>query len=45
MKKVIAIEFALVLLLAGVMTLLLYQKEPRSNVTETEVHTMFESIK
>ena len=44
MKKVIAVEFLLVLLLVGVMTLLLYKKEPRSNVTEAEVHTMFASV-
>lgn len=45
MKKVIAVELALVLLLIGVMTTLLYQREPRTDVTESEVHTMFESIK
>ena len=44
MKKVIFAELALVLLLAGVMALLLYQKEPRTDVTETEVHTMFASV-
>ena len=44
MKKVIAIELLLVLLLAGVMTLLLYQKEPRKDVTAEEVHTTFASV-
>ena len=44
MKKVIAIELLLVLLLAGVMTLLLYQKEPRKDVTAQEVHTTFASV-
>ena len=44
MKKVIVIELLLVLLLAGVMTLLLYQKEPRKDVTAQEVHTTFASV-
>ncbi len=44
MKKVIAVELALVLLLVGVMSLLLYQKTPRADVTEAEVNEMFESI-
>lgn len=44
MKKVIAVELALVLLLVGMMSLLLYQKDPRSDVTEAEVVEMFESI-
>lgn len=44
MKKVIAAELALVLLLVGVMALLLYQKTPRADVTESEVTEMFESI-
>ncbi len=44
MKKVILAELALVLLLIGVMTLLLYRKEPRTDVTEAEVHTMFEEV-
>lgn len=44
MKKVIAVELALVLLLVGVMTVLLYQKTPRADVTEAAVVEMFESI-
>lgn len=44
MKKVFAAELALILLLVGVMTLLLYQKTPRPDVTESEVIDMFESI-
>jgi hypothetical protein len=45
MKKVIFAELALILLLAGVMALLLYQKDPRTDVTEKEVHTMFATVK
>lgn len=44
MKKVFAVELALVLLLVGVMSLLLYQKDPRSDVTEAEVVELVESI-
>lgn len=44
MKKVIAVELALVLLLAGVMSFLLYQKDPRSDVTEAEVIELFETV-
>lgn len=45
MKKVILAELALVILLIGVMTFLLYQKEPRTDVTAQEVHTMFTQVK
>lgn len=44
MKKVIAVELALVLLLVGVMSLLLYQKDPRPDVTGAEVKEMVESL-
>lgn len=44
MKKVIAAESALVLLLVGVMAILLYQKTFRTDVTESEVRQMVESI-
>ena len=44
MRQVLAVELALVLLLVGVMTLLLYQKDPRPDVTEAEVIEMFESV-
>lgn len=43
-RQVLAVELALVLLLVGVMTLLLYQKDPRPDVTEAEVIEMFESV-
>ena len=42
--RVLLTEFVLILLLAGVMTLLLYEKDPRPDVTDTEVVEMFESI-
>ena len=42
--SILLVEFALVLLLVGVMTLLLYQKAPRPDVTEAEVVEMFESV-
>lgn len=45
MKKVISIEIALVLLLAGIMFLLLSTKEPRMDVTVEEVQNTFSSIK
>lgn len=44
MKKVIVAELALILLLIGVMTLLLYRKDPRPDVTEAEVQEMFISV-
>lgn len=44
MKKVFAVELALILLLVGVMSVLLYQKTPRTDVTEEDVTKMFESI-
>ncbi|MBQ8815571.1 MAG: DUF4358 domain-containing protein [Lachnospiraceae bacterium] len=43
-KNVLLVEFALILLLIGVMTLLLYEKDPRPDVTQAEVVEMFESI-
>ena len=43
-RRVLLTEFVLILLLAGVMTLLLYEKDPRPDVTDTEVVEMFESI-
>ena len=43
-RRVLLTEFVLILLLAGVMTLLLYEKDPRPDVTDTEVGEMFESI-
>lgn len=45
MKKIIIVEAALVLLLAGLMFLLLSTKEPRMNVTVEEVQNTFSSIK
>ena len=44
MRPVLAAELTLVLLLVGVMTLLLYQKNPRPDVTKAEVIEMFESV-
>ncbi len=44
MKKVFAVELFLIFLLVGVMTVLLYQKDPRSDVTETEVKEMVTSV-
>ena len=44
MKKVILPELALILLLAGMMFLLLYQKEPRADVTTTQVHAAFDTL-
>lgn len=45
MKKVIFVEIALVLLLAGLMTLLLSTKEPRMDVTTQEVQNTVSAIK
>lgn len=44
LRRVLAVELTLVLLLAVVMTLLLYQKDPRPDVTETEVVEIFASM-
>lgn len=45
MKKVIFVEIALVLLLAGLMFLLLSTKDPRMDVTAEEVQNTFSTIK
>ena len=45
MKKVILAEAGLLVLLALVMTLLLAKKEPRADVTASEVQVAFESVK
>lgn len=44
MKRVIAVELILVLLLVGVMSILLYQKNPRADVTAAEISAMVESM-
>lgn len=44
MKKVFAAELLLIFLLVGVMAVLLYQKDPRSDVTETDVKEMVTAI-
>ncbi|MBQ6876556.1 MAG: DUF4358 domain-containing protein [Lachnospiraceae bacterium] len=44
MKKVFAVELFLILLLVGVMTVLLYQKNARPDVTEADVKEMVTSV-
>lgn len=44
MKKVFVVELALVLLLVGVMSLLLYQKTPRADVTAAEVTDLVDAL-
>ena len=44
MKKVFAVELFLVFLLVGVMIVLLYQKDARTDVTEAEVKEMVASV-
>ena len=44
MKKVFAVELFLIILLVGVMTILLYQKNARPDVTESEVKEMVASV-
>ncbi len=45
MKRVILVEAALVVLLAGIMVLLLAKKDPRADVTAEEVQTAFSEVK
>ena len=44
MKKVFSVELFLVFLLVGVMIVLLYQKDARTDVTEAEVKEMVASV-